>query len=142
MVDHVNKRTRPRGREGTSYASRKPGLREAMPDSLRKAGSTKATFDHARDPWLSKQLKAEQQSEARRRETGDGSKMVKLHKPFPELRPKRERSPIRQSFNRAWLREDREAQMRQLEAQAEHMRNEVRQEKTHEHSTPTRSRTR
>ena len=119
MASHAKART------GASYASRKPGLREGMPEGLRRAGSTRTPFDHARDPWLSKQLKAEKQSEAKRRETGDGSKMVKLHKPFPELRPKQARGPIRDSFNRAWLREERAAQMQQFEAQARHMQSEA-----------------
>jgi len=136
MVDHDHKRT------GMPYASRKPGLREAMPEQLREAGSSKTPFDHARDPWLSKQLKAERQSEAKRRETGDGSKMIKLHKPFPELRPKNERAPIRQSFNRAWLHEEREAKMKQFDAQEKQLRSDVQHEKTQEYSGFKHSRSR
>jgi len=69
---------------------------------------------------------------------------VKLHKPFPELRPKNDRSQIRQSFNRAWLRESREARMQQFDAQAEKMRQEtshnLEQHQTRSHPTLGRTR--
>jgi len=142
MVDQDKKR--PHGRDGISYAARKEGLREQMPESWHKAKSPRQPFENARDPWLRKQREADKQSEAQRRESGDGSKMVKLHKPFPELRPKRERSQIRHSFNRAWLREDREARERQFDAQAEKMRQETSQDldQYHTRSNPRIERSR
>lgn len=37
--------------------------------------------------------------------------MVKLHKPFPELKPKAEQGPVKHSFNQAWLKEYRAAKL-------------------------------
>lgn len=54
--------------------------------------------------------------------TGRGSEMVQRDKPFPELRPEHEQAPIREAFNRAWLREQREARMADLERQREERR--------------------
>jgi hypothetical protein len=44
------------------------------------------------------------------------------HKPFPDLRPEFERTPIRETFNRAWLREQREARLADLNRQREQHR--------------------
>jgi hypothetical protein len=48
--------------------------------------------------------------------------MVKRDKPFPELRPEFEQTPIRETFNRAWLREQREARLADLNRQREQHR--------------------
>lgn len=128
MTSHASKRT------GISYAARKQGLREQMPESLRRAGSTRRPFDDARDPWLRKQREAERKTETQRRETGDGSEMIKLHKPFPELRPKHERAPIRESFNRAWLREENAARMKQYDTQARQIHREAKHDLHHQHA--------
>ncbi|MFK5950252.1 MAG: hypothetical protein QM500_15940 [Methylococcales bacterium] len=93
-----------------SYCSQEPALRLGMPVSLRRLRALRTTFDHNRDPYISAQLKAASQTEAKRREeSGKGSMMIKLHQPFPTLRPKHEKSMLRASFNRAWLREQRSA---------------------------------
>ncbi|MDQ3186735.1 MAG: hypothetical protein M3Q16_09855 [Pseudomonadota bacterium] len=64
-----------------------------------------------------------EQTEAQRRgdteRTGGGSQMVKRDKPFPELRPDFEQAPIRETFNRAWLREQRAARLADLNRQRE-----------------------
>lgn len=103
----------------TSFAGKHPDFASDRPDSFAQAPSSRREFDHARDPYISKQLKAMEQTEAQRRgeseRSGRGSEMVKLDKPFPELRPAHEQAPIRQAFNRAWLREQREARIAELE---------------------------
>jgi len=129
-------------REGVSHSSREPSLRGDMPESLRKAGSVCSPFDHARDPWLSKQLKAERQTEAKRRESGDGAKMVKLHKPFPELKPKHDLTQIRKTFNKSWMQEAHAARMAQFDEQAQHMRDQAANEHQAEHTAPKLERTR
>jgi hypothetical protein len=48
--------------------------------------------------------------------------MVKRDKPFPELRPEFEQTLIRETFNRAWLREQREARLADLNRQREQHR--------------------
>ncbi|MCB1878218.1 MAG: hypothetical protein KDH88_19760 [Chromatiales bacterium] len=78
----------------------------------------RGAFDHARDPLISAQLKAQAQTEHQRRQeaAGRGSTMVARHKPFPELRPRRERAVVRAAFNQAWLKEQREAGLAQIAA--------------------------
>ena len=43
-------------------------------------------------------------------------KIVKIRM-FPQLRPEHEQAPIRETFNRAWLREQCEARLADLERQ-------------------------
>jgi len=129
-------------REGISHSSREPSLRGDMPENLRKAGPVRRPFDHARDPWLSKQLKAERQTEAQRRESGDGAKMVKLHKPFPELKPKHDLTQIRKTFNKNWMQEAHAARMTQFDEQARHMRDQAENKYQPEHSAPKLEHTR
>ncbi len=124
-------------REGISHSSRDPRLRGGMPDGLRKAEPVRRPFDHARDPWLSKQLDAERQSETQRRESGDGSSMVKLQKPFPELKPKHDLTQVRKTFNQQWMREAHAARMEQFEAQAKQPRSESQYESQHARGGPT-----
>ena len=94
-------------------------LRQGLPDSFRQTQPIKRPFDHVRDPLISAQIKAMEKTEAQRREesSGRGSTMVRLHKPFPELRPKHQLEPMRSAFNQAWLREQREAALAQLDIQ-------------------------
>ena len=99
-----------------SFAGRDPELSRTTPASLRNQAPVKHPFDHARDPLISAQLKAMEQTEAQRREeSGRGSTMVKLDKPFPDLRPKNDNSQIRPAFNQAWIREQRAARIAQLQ---------------------------
>ena len=101
---------------GPLYSSREARLRQGVPSRLQNAGHVRHDFDHARDPLIRVQLQDLEKAEGQRREEGDGSKMVKLHKPFPELRPKHDLSQIRGNFNKNWLSEYRSAQMKQFEA--------------------------
>lgn len=106
-----------------SFAGKQPELANDIPDSFRKAPSPRRAFDYVRDPYIAKQLKAMELTEAQRRgESGRGSLMVKLHKPFPELRPEHEQAPLREAFNSAWLREQRSARLADLDRQREQQR--------------------
>ncbi len=110
----------------TSFSGKHPELSGDTPASFHRVPPHRHEFDHARDPTISKQLKAMELTEAQRRgeseRDGRGSEMVKLDKPFPELKPEHESGPIRETFNRAWLREQREARMADYERQREHQR--------------------
>ena len=103
------------------YSSREARLRQDVPSHLQNAGHVRPGFDRARDPLINAQLKDLKKTEGKRREDGDGSKMIKLHKPFPELRPKRDLSQIRETFNKNWLSEHRRTQMKQFETQEQHL---------------------
>ncbi len=117
----------------TSFAGKHPDLAGDVPDSFGQVPPNRREFDHARDPYISKQLKAMEKTEAQRRgeseRSGRGSEMVKMDKPFPELRPANEQAPIRQAFNRAWLREQREARLADLERQRQREQQDVAQER-------------
>lgn len=108
-----------------SYSATHPELSGDMPDSLRNAPRSREQFDQARDPLIALQIRAMQKTESQRREeSAGGSEMIKLHKPFPELRPKHEKAPLRDSFNQAWMREHRAAHQALLERQREIEREE------------------
>jgi hypothetical protein len=103
-----------------SFSWGEPDLRRDAPESLRGARPVRSPFDHARCPYVSAQLKAAAKTEAQRREeSGRGSLMVKLHRPFPDLRPRNENQPIREAFNAAWLKEDRAARLAQFRKERE-----------------------
>lgn len=90
--------------------------RDGLPDRLRRVERMRMEFEGARDPSLKAQRAAMGKSEAKRREEqGEGSQMVKLHKPFPDLRPKTHAAQqgIRQSFNNHWHAEQNRAAKRQ-----------------------------
>jgi hypothetical protein len=110
----------------TSFAGKHPELANDNPESFRQAPPLHREFDLARDPYIAKQIRAMEQTEAQRRgeseRSGGGSQMVKRDKPFPELRPEFEQAPIRETFNRAWLREQREARLADLTRQREQHR--------------------
>jgi hypothetical protein len=93
------------------------------PESFRQAPALHREFDLARDPYIANQIRAMEQTEAQRRgdseRSGGGSQMVKRDKPFPELRPEFVQAPIRETFNRAWLREQRDARLADLNRQRE-----------------------
>jgi len=137
MTDSVNTginkiHYRPASPRTTSFAGKHPELAKDMPDRFREAPPNRQEFDHARDRYISLQLKAMEQTEAQRRgeseRSGRSSEMVKLSKPFPELRPRLEQAPIRQAFNRAWLREQREARLAELESQRQQKQQDAIQE--------------
>jgi len=136
--DDLNRHNRDVSLRTTSFSGKHPELARDIPDSFREAPPSRREFDHARDPYISKQLKAMEKTEAQRRgeseRSGRGSEMVKLNKPFPELRPANEQAPIRQAFNRAWLREQREARIAELERQREREQQNAIQEQAIEQS--------
>ena len=104
----------------TSFSGKHPDFANDVPDSFRNAPLQRQEFDYARDPYIAKQIRAMELTEAQRRgesERSGGSEMVKRDKPHPELRPEHEQGPIRETFNRAWLREQREARLADLERQ-------------------------
>jgi hypothetical protein len=107
----------------TSFAGKNSELAGDTPATFRRAPPHRQAFDHASDPYVGMQLKDMEKTEAQRRgeseRSGRDSEMVKLDKPFPELRPANENAPIRESFNRAWLREQREARLADLDHQRE-----------------------
>lgn len=95
-----------------------PGNKQRLPESLRRVNAIKPQFDHARDPLISAQLRDREKTESQHRKAqGRGSSMVRTDRPFPELRPKRERGPKRAAVDQAWLREQRAAVMAQMEVQ-------------------------
>ena len=117
MAAHANTKRR------TSYAGSEPALSRDIPASLHKLQALRPPFDHARDPFISAQLKAMRKTEAQRwEESGRGSSMVRQHRPFPELRPKHESGPLRASFNQAWLKEQRDAQLAHYRQERENTR--------------------
>lgn len=79
--------------------------RASLPDSLQRAESPRAEFDHARDPYISAQLGDLNKTEAERRARGQGSEMVKRDKPFPELTPDNDNAPRRAAFSERWRAE-------------------------------------
>ena len=82
--------------------------REGLPDSLRNAESPRQEFNDARDPFARAQRLDMQRTEKERREQGDGSKMIKMDKPFPELKPANSNVQKRKSFNNE-LKAEKEA---------------------------------
>ncbi len=120
------------------YSSREARLRQSVPSRLQQADHLRHNFEHARDPYISSQLKDLEKSESKRRQEGDGSRMVKLHKPFPELKPKHDRPPIREAFNKNWLSEHRRNQIKQFEAEERHLAAENTQ--SHEANVPKHER--
>ena len=101
-----------------SFAGRDPDLRRDVPASFKALEPAHRAFEQARDPLIRAQHQAMEQTEAQRRgESGRGSTMVKLDKPFPDLRPKNDNSQIRPAFNSAWLREQRAARMAEFDRQ-------------------------
>jgi hypothetical protein len=105
-------------RSSVSYSGRQPDLASGTPVSLRNVKPAVLFFNEAVDPLLKKQREALLKTEAQRREeSGAGSNMVKLHKPFPELKPKYELKPVRDTFNQNLLKEHREAALKHLKAQ-------------------------
>lgn len=105
-------------RRRASYSGRHPELSSGTPVSLRELKPTQLFFNEAVDPLLKKQHEALRKTEAKRREeNGSGSQMVKLHKPFPELKPKFSRYQLKKTFNSSWVRERERAAMELMEAQ-------------------------
>ena len=107
-------------RSTASYAGRESGLSGGQPESFRAAPSPRLPFRLAEDPIRRREQEANQKAETQRRdESSRGSLMVKLDKPFPDLKPSRDlaEGPVRESFNRAWLREQREARYAEYDRQ-------------------------
>jgi hypothetical protein len=84
-----------------------------LPESVQQAGSLQRTFEEAHSPDLKELREYYKLSEAERREqAGSGSGMVKLSKPFPELKPKsaEAKQALREDFNQRWEAEKSRAQ--------------------------------
>ncbi|SCX83191.1 hypothetical protein SAMN05216420_10137 [Nitrosospira sp. Nl5] len=126
----------------TSFAGKHPELANDNPESFRQAPPLHRAFDLARDPYIAKQIMAMEQTEAQRRgdteRSGGGSQMVKRDKPFPELRPEFVQAPIRETFNRAWLREQRDARLADLNRQREQHRTLEQPEQTMQMNAETK----
>lgn len=95
---------------GRSFSSQDESLRRDTPVSLKEVHAANPQFNRVTDPWKAKQLEDMNKTEAQRREEGSrGSEMVKKDKPTPALKPSNENEPVRQTFNKAWLKEHRDA---------------------------------
>lgn len=94
--------------------------REGLPGSLRDAESPIRAFDDARDPSLKRQRQNIEKTEIQRRDAiGGGSQMVKMDKPFPELKPRNDNAVIQKSFNEHWNAEIERAQREHPKAQTQ-----------------------
>lgn len=94
--------------------------RDGLPSSLNQATSPRQPFEHARDPYLKNYQAHMQKSEKERRDSvGNGSLMVQMDKPFPELKPSNQnaKGALRQSFNQRWEAEISRAQKQHSEQQ-------------------------
>ncbi|GAB4182355.1 MAG: hypothetical protein Tsb002_03520 [Wenzhouxiangellaceae bacterium] len=118
-----------------SYAASVPELRARLPPAFRQTGTTCREFDRVRDPLIAAQLKDLNKSEAQRRgEQGRGSLMVKLHQPFPELKPKDHHSVLRAQFNQDWVQEQRAAVIAQYRRQASEQAHQTTETPEHSHA--------
>ena len=101
-----------------SFAGSDPALRRDLPRSLREQRPSRTPFDYARDPLKEAQHRAARKTESeRRKEGGRGSHMVRLHRPFPVLRPTFAPGSIRGAFDEAWFKEQRAARCARYQAQ-------------------------
>lgn len=104
-----------------SYAGRDSELSQGTPVSLRELKPANLSFNDSADPLRKKEREALKQSETQRREAMDqGSLMVKLQKPFPDLKPRNADKILRQQFNQDWIKEHQRAALAYLDAQKSH----------------------
>lgn len=128
----MNRKSKPVSR--LSYSGRHSELSQRTPISLRNHKPTSLFFNDQADPLHKKQRKALQQTESQRREAMDeGSLMVKLHKPLPELKPNNAHRVLRKSFNQDWIKEHRRAVLKTLQTQQRH------KEKNRDNNVPEKS---
>lgn len=93
-------------------------LPHGAPDSFHDARNVRSEFTHVSDPMIGAQLKDMKLSEVQRRDKyARASGMVKQDKPRPELWNKTNDAPKRQSFNQAWVREQREARLAEFRSE-------------------------
>ena len=93
-----------------SYAGSHPDLKRGMSDRLKRTQPVTGVFEDERDPVHRAHLKSMRKTESQRREeSGRGSLMVKLQRPFPELKPRHDYGVKRSRFNQDWLKEQRAA---------------------------------
>ena len=115
----MSRNTKPASR--LSHAGRDSELSQRAPVSLRNLKPANLNFNDSADPLYKKQRDALNQTEAQRRESmGEGSLMVKLQKPFPDLKPRNADKVLRQKFNQDWIKEHQRAALAYLEAQESH----------------------
>ncbi len=102
-----------------SFAGTHPDFRDDVPESFKQAPYLTRDFNNARDPLIKQQIEDMQKTESQRREerSGGGSTMIKRQKPHLELKPNHTGAhpATRQSFNQAWLQEQRSARMNNFE---------------------------
>lgn len=101
-----------------SFAGTHPDFKDDVPESFKQARQLTHDFDDVRDPLIKKQIEDLHKTESQRREGGNGgSHMVKRQKPHPELKPNHTGAhpATRQSFNQAWLQEQRLARFSEFE---------------------------
>jgi len=114
----LSRRLITRSNKAVSYAGADSRLIARLPDALKPDAGVRPTFEHEANPQTHAERLAMEQSEAQRRgEQDPGSMMVKLHKPFPDLKPKYHVEVLRAHFNQQWFQEKRNAQMRSHQEQ-------------------------
>lgn len=106
-----------------TYAMHEPSLREQAPDCLRRARPLWHEFEKVNDKQQGLHNNKVFTEDAYQRNQGEdgGSKMVKRQKPFPEMKPENYYDVKKSSFNKAWIQEQRDAQMAYLSNQRESM---------------------
>lgn len=103
-----------------SYSMQEPSLREQAPACLRRAEPLSRDFEIANSNQQRTSENPVLKEDAWQRDDSDGgSKMVKRQKPFPERKPENYYEVKKSFFDRAWIQEQRDAQMAYLSNQRE-----------------------
>ena len=103
-----------------SYSMQEPSLRDQAPACLRRAGPLSRDFEIANSNQQQSSENPVLKEDAWKRDDSDGgSKMVKRQKPFPEMKPENYYEVKKSFFDRAWIQEQRDAQMAYLSNQRE-----------------------
>jgi len=101
-----------------SYAGVDSQLVNRLPHTLKQDARVTPTFEFEANPQRREERRAMELTEKQRRDEQDpGSMMVKLHKPFPNPKPKNHIGVLRSHFNQQWFQEMRRAQMQSYETQ-------------------------
>ena len=96
-----------------SYAANDPTLPGGVSEMHARVHPVRSHFQDAADPLHKAQQDAIGKSERARREESGVPRMIKLHKPVPELKPNDEfvQAQTRSGFNQSWLKEQRTARL-------------------------------
>ena len=94
-----------------SYASTVETPQDDLDDILQQYGYVSNTFDHARDPYISKQLNDEIAARREEGEQGAGSWMISKDQPRPAFEPPEEirRPEVEKSFSARLAEDDQRA---------------------------------